>query len=74
MRQIRKFNPFIPLPLSSPNPMPNLTTLVTSYEPDWENVFWGEKYERLLEIKKRIDPTNLFVCNRCVGTDIEYEP
>ncbi|KAK2757894.1 hypothetical protein FQN54_004300 [Arachnomyces sp. PD_36] len=44
------------------------------YEPDWENVFWGENYERLLAIKRRIDPTNLFVCNRCVGTDIEYEP
>ncbi|KMP02044.1 hypothetical protein CISG_09300 [Coccidioides immitis RMSCC 3703] len=44
------------------------------YEPDWQNVFWGEKYARLLAIKKRIDPTNLFVCNRCVGTDIVLEP
>lgn len=44
------------------------------YEPEWERVFWGTKYERLLEIKRRIDPTNLFVCNRCVGTDIVLEP
>jgi Berberine and berberine like len=45
-----------------------------SYEPDWQNVFWGAKYDRLLSIKERIDPTNLFVCNRCVGTDIVLEP
>ncbi|KAK2850642.1 hypothetical protein FQN49_005465 [Arthroderma sp. PD_2] len=44
------------------------------YEPDWQNVFWGEKYARLLSIKRRIDPKNLFVCNRCVGTDIILEP
>ncbi|KAI9840689.1 MAG: hypothetical protein M1837_001365 [Sclerophora amabilis] len=44
------------------------------YESDWQNVFWGTKYERLLSIKRRIDPTNLFVCNRCVGTDIVLEP
>jgi len=37
-------------------------------------VFWGEKYGRLLAIKRRVDPTNLFVCNRCVGTDIVLEP
>ncbi|KAF3479904.1 FAD binding domain-containing protein [Arthroderma uncinatum] len=44
------------------------------YEHDWQNVFWGDKYARLLSIKKRIDPKNLFVCNRCVGTDIILEP
>ncbi|ERF73264.1 hypothetical protein EPUS_03096 [Endocarpon pusillum Z07020] len=44
------------------------------YEPDWQNVFWGPKYDRLLSIKKRIDPTNLFVCNRCVGTDVLFKP
>lgn len=43
------------------------------FEPDWQNVFWGSNYERLLEIKRRIDPTNLMVCNRCVGTDIIFE-
>ncbi|EEP82063.1 predicted protein [Uncinocarpus reesii 1704] len=45
-----------------------------SYEPDWKNVFWGDKYDRLLATKRRVDPTNLFVCNRCVGTDIILEP
>lgn len=51
-----------------------LTGPVCRYEPEWQRVFWGTKYERLLEIKRRIDPTNLFVCNRCVGTDIVLEP
>ncbi|KOC15294.1 FAD binding domain protein [Aspergillus flavus AF70] len=44
------------------------------YEPDWQNVFWGKKYDRLLAIKHRVDPTTLFVCNRCVGTDIVIQP
>jgi hypothetical protein len=44
------------------------------YEPDWKNAFWGPNYHKLLEIKQRIDPENLMVCNRCVGTDILYEP
>lgn len=44
------------------------------FEPDWPNVFWGSNYQRLLQIKRKIDPTNLFVCNRCIGTDIVFEP
>lgn len=42
------------------------------YEPDWEQVFWGDKYERLLKIKKRVDPQGRFGCNRCVGGDVVY--
>ncbi|KAE8391183.1 FAD binding domain protein [Aspergillus alliaceus] len=44
------------------------------YEPEWQSVFWGKKYDRLLAIKRRVDPTNLFVCNRCVGTDVVLQP
>ncbi|KAF1817328.1 FAD/FMN-containing protein [Eremomyces bilateralis CBS 781.70] len=44
------------------------------FEPDWQNVFWGAKYKRLLKIKRKVDPTNLFVCNRCVGSDLLFEP
>jgi hypothetical protein len=44
------------------------------YEPAWQKVFWGSNYDRLLSIKRAKDPTNLFVCNRCVGTDVVYEP
>ena len=51
-----------------------LTSFTSRYEPEWQKVFWGPKYNRLLAIKKRIDPTNLFACNRCVGTDVLFEP
>ncbi|KAF7588253.1 hypothetical protein BBP40_005975 [Aspergillus hancockii] len=44
------------------------------YEPEWQTVFWGDKYERLLSIKRKVDPTQLFVCNRCVGTDVVIQP
>lgn len=44
------------------------------YEPDWKEAFWGEKYNKLERLKKILDPKGLFVCNRCVGGDIVYEP
>lgn len=44
------------------------------YEPLWKEAFWGEKYERLEKIKRRIDPEGVLVCNRCVGGQIVYEP
>ena len=33
------------------------------YEPYWQQVFWGKNYNKLLKIKKRINPKNLLVCN-----------
>lgn len=36
---------------------------------DWKNEFWGSNYERLLEIKRRVDPTNLFRVHHGVGSD-----
>jgi hypothetical protein len=44
------------------------------YEPEWENVFWGNNYDKLVEVKRRVDPESLFGCNRCVGGDIVFEP
>jgi hypothetical protein len=44
------------------------------YEPNWEEAFWGSNYEKLLKVKRRIDPENLLTCNRCVGTDIVLQP
>ncbi|CAI6340549.1 unnamed protein product [Periconia digitata] len=38
------------------------------YETNYTTSFWGEKnYERLLSIKKEIDPDNLLTCWHCVG-------
>jgi hypothetical protein len=36
-------------------------------EENWQSVFFGDRYERLLSIKKRYDPTTLFNCWKCVG-------
>ncbi|KAG8759818.1 hypothetical protein FRC11_001331 [Ceratobasidium sp. 423] len=40
------------------------------YEPEWKKSFFGSHYDRLLEIKKQVDPKGLFTCNRCVGSDL----
>jgi berberine-like enzyme len=40
-----------------------------TYEPNYEETFWGENYDRLLRIKRQIDPTDVFWCRLCVGRD-----
>ena len=37
--------------------------------PDWQTEFWGsdETYDRLLNVKKAVDPDYLFNCFHCVG-------
>jgi FAD/FMN-containing dehydrogenase len=39
------------------------------FEPDWQQSFWGENYQRLLEIKRKYDPEGLFYCHHCVGSE-----
>jgi FAD/FMN-containing dehydrogenase len=39
------------------------------FEPDWQQSFWGENYQRLLEIKRKYDPDGLFYCHHCVGSE-----
>ncbi|XP_002987070.2 uncharacterized FAD-linked oxidoreductase ARB_02478 [Selaginella moellendorffii] len=38
-------------------------------EPNWQQSFFGENYPRLLDIKDKYDPTGLFVCHQCVGSE-----
>ncbi|ORY60056.1 uncharacterized protein BCR38DRAFT_350297 [Pseudomassariella vexata] len=38
-------------------------------EPDWQKSFFGSKYERLLEIKKKWDPWSLFWAPSTVGSE-----
>jgi hypothetical protein len=45
------------------------TNEANAYEPQWQRVFWGTNYPRLLEIKKKWDPHGFFRCNRCVGSE-----
>lgn len=37
-------------------------------DPDWQVNFYGENYERLLEIKQRRDAGGVFYCPTCVGS------
>jgi FAD/FMN-containing dehydrogenase len=39
------------------------------FEPDWRRAFWGDRYPQLLAIKRKYDPTGLFTCHHCVGSD-----
>ncbi|KAI0467445.1 FAD-binding domain-containing protein [Xylaria cf. heliscus] len=38
-------------------------------EPDWQHTFWGENYERLLQIKRKVDPEDILWCHPCVGNE-----
>jgi hypothetical protein len=39
------------------------------YEPNWQQAFWGSNYERLLEIKRKVDPADVLWCQPCVGSE-----
>jgi hypothetical protein len=39
------------------------------HEPDWQTSFWGSNYPTLLQIKKEVDPDDVFWCNPCVGNE-----
>ena len=39
-------------------------------EPNWKHSFWGSNYARLFAVKSRVDPLGLFVCLKCVGSDL----
>lgn len=36
-------------------------------EPDWQHVFFGAHYDKLLQIKRKWDPHTLLNCKKCVG-------
>ena len=38
-------------------------------EPDFQQSFWGDKYERLRDLKKRLDPWDLFYAQNAVGSE-----
>ena len=39
------------------------------YERRWQEVFWGENYDRLLRIKAKWDAEELFMCKPCIGSE-----
>eukprot|EP01135_Chromosphaera_perkinsii_P003596 Nk52_evm5s249 gene=Nk52_evmTU5s249 len=38
---------------------------------NWQTRYWGKNYQRLLSIKEKYDPDNLFWCRHCVGSEPE---
>ncbi|KAH6628471.1 hypothetical protein F5144DRAFT_579138 [Chaetomium tenue] len=38
-------------------------------EPNWQKEFWGSNYERLVSIKRAVDPDDVFWCTPCVGNE-----
>lgn len=39
------------------------------FEPEWQHSFWADNYDRLLMIKKKYDPANLFRVHHGVGSE-----
>lgn len=39
------------------------------FQKGWQTEFWGSNYPRLLSIKKKYDPTNLFTVHKGVGSE-----
>ena len=39
------------------------------FQKGWQTEFWGSNYPRLLRVKKRYDPTNLFRVHKGVGSE-----
>jgi hypothetical protein len=37
--------------------------------PNWQHAFWGANYARLLSIKQKADPSGVFYCRLCVGSE-----
>lgn len=42
-------------------------------QPDWQTVFYGENYPKLLEIKDKYDPDQIFFAVTAVGSDRWYQ-
>ncbi|XP_055340389.1 uncharacterized protein LOC129589601 [Paramacrobiotus metropolitanus] len=38
-------------------------------EPYWQKASWGTNYERLLSVKRQMDPNEVFLCEKCVGSE-----
>lgn len=39
-------------------------------EPNWQEAKYGSNYDRLLSIKKNLDPNGVFWCKQCVGSEL----
>ncbi|KAK8074893.1 FAD binding domain-containing protein, partial [Apiospora hydei] len=59
MEPLRKLSPGMGAYVNEDNPG----------RPDWQNEFWGENYDRLVQIKRAVDPEDVLWCHPCVGNE-----
>ena len=55
---------------------PDMGTYCNEADPEMDDIqsaFWGVNYPRLLSIKKKWDPTSVFWCKSCVGSELWKE-
>lgn len=52
-----------------PGPMAAYPNEANAYQPNFQQVFWGDNYPRLYKIKQAVDPTNLFISRLGVGSE-----
>lgn len=38
-------------------------------EDGWQQVFWGSNYPQLLTLKRKWDPSDVFMCRPCIGSE-----
>ncbi|KAF9890677.1 hypothetical protein FE257_005543 [Aspergillus nanangensis] len=53
-----------------PSPRASYLNLADPTLEDWQGWFWGDKYPRLLKIKKKWDPDDLFIVRQGVGSEM----
>jgi FAD/FMN-containing dehydrogenase len=57
------------VPLKARREQPASYVWETDYfQQDWQTAFWGDHYDRLLQVKNRYDPGGLFFIHQEVGT------
>lgn len=39
------------------------------YEPDWRQAFYGDKYNKLYQLKRKYDPKGVFFAETAVGSE-----
>ncbi|EHK47862.1 hypothetical protein TRIATDRAFT_44348 [Trichoderma atroviride IMI 206040] len=41
----------------------------SALDPDWRRLYWGNNYERLVQVKRAVDPNDVFWCPLCAGNE-----
>ncbi|KXH35740.1 hypothetical protein CSIM01_05133 [Colletotrichum simmondsii] len=69
LNEVSHFTPALPLVLYHDHHFCSQQSQASTFEPGWQASFFGVNYPRLRSIKARYDPTDLFWCPTCVGSE-----